>query len=184
MTTLPPTRRWTAALAATALLTFTLGCADADPADDTAALPANTAEMTTATVTDTMVTADSAAAAFDRWMAMASQPGMEHEYTANGLRGVADVLEARSAGTTGDIAARVTELRQAADAIQQDPTATTHALRVREAFIATAGAFRQLTDSAITAPMMDAATGVSPDQPLLEQTDAVRRFFQAVSDAM
>ena len=167
------------AAAVAAVLLLVAGCADreADPVVDEPV-----AVVTTPVVeadTDTAV----ATAEFSQWLAGAVEPGQEHEFTANGLRHLAAAIDRRmmTADTAG---ARTGDLRELADAIQRDPTASTHSQRVREAFTTAATLISELPGQTAGDTLASAADAVDPNRPLLEQTDAVRGFFEAARDAL
>lgn len=167
------------------LLALAAACGTAeDPVLETPdADVAVTGQVTPGTMGDTMMAgADTMAVfgEFDRFLATPPQPGLEHEFIAGGLTRLADVLEARMS-TAAD---RTAELRQAAQAIQQDPAAMTHADRVRRALTTAATLIGELPGQAQSGQLTSAAEAIDPARPLLEQTDAVRRFFETARDAI
>ena len=168
--------RITAVLAASLLLLA--GCADRD-AEPVVEEPVVATGTAVAATTDT----SAAAAGFSQWLTTAAEPGQEHEYTANGLRHLAAAIDSRMmiTDTTG---ARTNELRQVADAIQRDPTASTHAQSVNRAFTTAATLISELPGQTAGNNLTNAANAVDPNRPLLEQTDAVRRFFETARDAL
>src|SRR5918999_921166 len=64
--------------------------------------------------------------------------GPKHEYTAEGIRRVAAAISALAREDTlagGAVRPRIQALRDRANALQRDPSADTHALKAREAFL-------------------------------------------------
>jgi hypothetical protein len=126
----------------------------------------------------------------------AEAANLAHDYTSNGLRRLADALTTLAESGTGEGAtasAGMLELdgiRERADLMQQDPQSTEHARQAREAFDSVADAmqtlqqnrFPQLADQ--VGRVQEAASAVDPQRLLLEQTDAVERFFQRSADAL
>lgn len=73
--------------------------------------------------------------------------GVAHEYTADGLRQLAAALRELATGESVggvDVQPRIDEIRERADAMQQNPTATEHALQTREAFARAASLIGQM----------------------------------------
>jgi hypothetical protein len=125
----------------------------------------------------------------------AADMGRQHETTATALQHLVPALIAIAppdAGTSMDTELR--ELRQAATRIGETPwSADTHANEVREAFIAAADLMRRTTDGIADAPaevsdqvdsVRQAAEALAADRPLLEQRDAVARFFDSAAAAV
>ncbi len=148
-------------------------------------------------VADTAASGGDAAAALapvDRLARFAeggrSAMGPSHDYTADGLRHVADALVAvRDRAPAGmDVNARASEIRERADAMQRDPSATTHALQAREAFLLAAGVLREMRpdagDGDRVAAAHAAALAVDPKTPLLDQGARVEAFFARTADAI
>lgn len=107
------------------------------------------------------------------------QPGREHEYTAEGLRKLAAALESLERTRPGAVRdGAVDEIRSHADRIQRDPTSRQHANAVRDAFLNVADAIPG------GGGLRDDAEAISPEQPLLEQTDAIRAFFEESGRAL
>ena len=116
-----------------------------------------------------------------------------HDYTADGLRRLADALGAVAQGVTVsgvDVEERLGAIRAQADAMQRDPTSTQHALQTREAFLLASGLMRQLQEARFAGlanevgEVNDAASAVQPDRPLLDQTAEVQRFFDRAANAV
>lgn len=116
-----------------------------------------------------------------------------HNYEAEGMRQLAAALdELADRDTIGGVAldARIAALRNRADALQRDWRSTEHARHTRAAFDSAAALvegmqqqrFANIANEA--AALRQAASGVSPDRLLLEQTAEVRQFFQRAADAV
>lgn len=115
--------------------------------------------------------------------------GPSHDYTADGLRHVADALEAvrGRAPADVDVAARAREIRERADAMQRDPTSTAHALQAREAFVLATSTLRQMRPGTGNDPVAEAhaaAVAVDPQTRLLDQPERVQRFFATTAAAL
>lgn len=118
---------------------------------------------------------------------VANGANLAHDYTAEGLRRLADAIEAVAVGgsATGvDIQQRTAEIRQRADAMQRDPNSTEHALQAREAFLLASGTMRQMQEARFSGlagavgELNGAATAIQAERRLLDQTSEVRRFFE------
>lgn len=116
-----------------------------------------------------------------------------HQYTADGLRRLADALGAvteRATVSGVDVEPRLAEIRERADALQQDPTSTEHARQAREAFLLASGLMQQVQEArfselaAEVREVNDAALAVEADQLLLPQLADVERFFERAAYAL
>jgi hypothetical protein len=116
--------------------------------------------------------------------------GPEHDYTADGIRRLAAAIGAIAIGDTvagHALESQLAELRQRADALQRDPSANTHALATREAFLIAAGMlegiqqrrFPELASEATA--VRRAAEATQAKRPLLEQKAEVQQFFDEAS---
>ena len=111
----------------------------------------------------------------------AADATVAHDYTADGLRRLADALGAVTASAevgAVDVSQRVAEIRERADAMQQNPASSEHAVQASEATLLAAALMRELPGATGGAEAYSAAQAIRGDRPLLEQTDAVRRFFE------
>lgn len=154
---------------------------------------------------DTVVTAPAAAAGGEELPAAVSEfvrfsetpvtgtATQAHDYTADGLRKLADALGAVSQGVTVsgvDVEERLGAIRTHADAMQRDPTSTQHALQTREAFLIASGLMQQFQEARFTGltaqvgEVNDAASAVQSDRPLLDQMTEVQRFFERAAHAV
>ena len=122
-----------------------------------------------------------------------SDMGRAHAYTSTGLRLLASAIEqVARADTTGraSVEARLTTLRERAEALQRDPSSPQHARMTRDAFTAAADAMRELQRVRFPAAAGEverarsAAEALSASRPLLEQRDAAHAFFQRAGDAL
>jgi hypothetical protein len=112
--------------------------------------------------------------------------GPEHEYTAEGIRKLAAALESviERAPDTNDARARFDRFREIADRIQQDPTSGRHAAMVRDAFTRAVDVLETVVPAASINQLRSTAESISPDEPLLEQRDAVHSFFDESARVM
>lgn len=116
--------------------------------------------------------------------------GQAHEYTSNGLRQLAAALEEIAVGdSTGGVAVqpRIREIRERADAMQQNPSSTEHALQAREAFVLASSLIAQMRGSGAagnTDALQQAAMAIEPARPLLEQSDRIEAFFEQAGEAV
>lgn len=135
-------------------------------------------------------------AAVQSYLSFLDEPremGVQHEYTAEGIRRLGAALDALAAGDP--------DLRQAGDAFreaarrleQSDPQSLQHANMTREAFMSAARyldaiqAERAPEATALqsrVATLRQQATSLRPDQPLLEQEVTVRAFFEEAGRAI
>ena len=119
--------------------------------------------------------------------------GLDHQYTAEGLRRLADALEdltrRHQAGGT-EIHPRIDGIRQRADSLQRDPQSREHARLTREGFVAAAEVMRDLQQQRFpnvadqVEQVRRAAMNVRADQELLQQNAQVQQFFDRASDAV
>lgn len=116
-----------------------------------------------------------------------------HNYEAEGVRRLAAALdEIAVRDTIGRVAldTRITALRERADALERSWRSTEHARHTRTAFDSAAALIENMQAtrfadlSSEATAVRQAAAGVAPERPLLEQTDAVRRFFERAADAV
>ena len=182
------------ALALAILAWFFLSRGDGDTtigaADTTAAVVATASGGETET--------DGTPAAVSEFVRFAGQPASGdanrmHEYTAEGLRKLADALTVivERGGAPGvDVRQRIATIRGRADSLQRNPTSNEHALEAREAFLLASALLLQMPRSAESAiasqlrDVNDAASNVRANQPLLEQTTQVHRFFDLAARAI
>lgn len=134
-------------------------------------------------------TADGAAPATDM--------GVEHEYTVTCLRGLREALGAITVrDTVGgvDVQGQLDDFEQAVDTLEASAAdAATHSGLTREAAMAGTRVMEGMRDayfrtSQEVGPTIDrarsTAEGIDADTPLLEQRDAVRRFFREAASSL
>jgi hypothetical protein len=124
------------------------------------------------------------------------QASMDHQYTINCTNQLATALEAVvRRDTVGGMALepRLQEMRQRVAAIGQDPMATDHANRVRDAFTSIASLMNSVQETRPgAAPALrdqvsgaqQAAQGISATTTLLDQKSQVDTFFQRAGAAL
>jgi hypothetical protein len=119
--------------------------------------------------------------------------GPKHEYTAEGIRrlaGAISAVAARDSVAVGALEPRVQTLRERADALQRDPSARTHALKTREAFLLAASVLESIQDRRFrnldgeATAVLRAAEDVKARTPLMGQADAVQRFFDRAANLL
>jgi hypothetical protein len=114
-------------------------------------------------------------------------PGREHEYTAEGIRMLTAALGAfvEQNGNDTALRSRFERFRQSAQRLQQDPQSGAHADTVRDVFTSAVDVFESgRVDAGDVSRVRDTATSISADQPLLEQTEAVKRFFSQSAELL
>jgi hypothetical protein len=187
---------------------FFLGDRDApEPTDVVPAPPVGEAsqapaEPAPATVPDTQSEAGQRPEAVSAFLTFVEERNAEqsaspaHEYTAAGLHRLADALNAIAESDPGQEATASAELqeletvRAQAEAMQKDPQSLQHADQAREAFSSAASAMQNLQKSRFpqlgeqVGGVQEAAAGVDPKRPLLEQTEAIEQFFQRSAAAL
>jgi hypothetical protein len=145
---------------------------------------------------DSATPPSSAVDAFIRHVETQRDPGsggVARGYAAEGLRLLASGIEelaARDTASATDLAPRLATLRARADSLQREPDSLARARVSSEAFVLASdllqtlqeGAPPALTDRAAEA--RQAAAAIRPDQPLLTQEPAVRRFFERAAAAL
>jgi hypothetical protein len=125
-----------------------------------------------------------------------AEVGREHEYSETGLeRLVAALDQVVRDETMGQQALeqRLDRIRERADRITRDPESLEHANWMREAFTEAASIIEEVRDQRATGDAaLDghvqgtraAAESINPGTPLLEQRDAVQRFFSESAEAL
>lgn len=119
--------------------------------------------------------------------------GRHHEYTSRGIELLAGALSAVvDQRDTGDIniEARRDTMMQRAEAIQEDPTSPQHANKVRDAFLSATDLMESIQEkhhpdaAPAVAEVRQAAESISPEEPLLDQSEDVKAFFDRAGDAL
>ena len=124
--------------------------------------------------------------AFSKWIStggLIRSALRENEYTAGGIRRLADALQ--SQGATG---ASIDNMRKEADALQNSRSKSArHGDMARSAFLSASDAFDSLAQSHGQLDMShvrDAADAVQPGTDLLGQRSKVQAFFQSARSAL
>ena len=119
------------------------------------------------------------------------EPGRDHRYTAEATRRLAAALQAMAAGAVAesDIRTQLSQMRQAADQLQAEPSSGKHAGMARRAFESASDAIARFAEShpgtkGHVAPLREAAQDLSADRPLLEQAAAVNQFFERAAEIL
>lgn len=114
-------------------------------------------------------------------------PGLDHEYTAEGIRRLTEALGAHVGQNpdNAEMRARFERFRELAGRVQKDPQSTGHANAVRAVFTSAADVFESARiEAGDVSGLRQTASSIEADQPLLEQTDRVRQFFRQSADAL
>ena len=120
-------------------------------------------------------------------------PGLKHEYTAEGIRRLAAAIFAVAVRDSVAVAAlepRIRALRAGADALERAPSARTHARRAREAFLVGGSVLQSLQDRRYehlereSTAVLKAAEEVRLRKPLVEQAEAIQRFFDRSAELL
>lgn len=126
----------------------------------------------------------------------AASPGPAHDYAAEGIRRLSAALDAivETRQVAGDsVRERLEGFQRTADRIQENPEATDHANRVRDAFMGAAdlmAAVQQSRWSDVSELRNDieqvrlGAAAIDGARPLLDQTTAMREFFDRAAAAV
>lgn len=202
---------WIIGLIVLALLIWALAEMLGGDRADTAAVVDDTVPRTTevapTTTTDPAAAGTAAGAAampaavqeFERWVDRRDSQadmGLQHQYTTNGLRQLADALEslAQRHGDRPAVQQSIQNMRQQADRLQQsDAASTQHANMTRDAFTSAADAMDtmhreyhpQATDvEGPVSQVRQAAQGIETGTPLLQQQERVQTFFDRSRDAV
>lgn len=136
----------------------------------------------------------------DRFLAYArdSQPDFgdanrAHDYTRNGLTYLAGSLEEitrQDRSTEPNIQPSIAAMRQGAEALNESAAGPEHAAAVKRVLDQAVTAMNELQRARFPSAsdavngLRDAANAVSGSQPLLEQEDEVREFFQRAAAAV
>jgi hypothetical protein len=119
--------------------------------------------------------------------------GLDHNYTSEGLMKLNAALEAMAAEASTnnvDVSGKLNMMRQAANSIEKDPMATTHANSIRDAFMASANLMEAIQQSDFpnlgkqVQEVKQAAMEVKPDELTLNQKEAVKSYFDKAAMAL
>lgn len=184
------------ALAVLALLWFLVSRTGQPSADQNTTAATTTAPRVTAPATDptapllpevqTFVT-------FVRDNEPSEDMGLHHEYTSNGIRNLADALNAiahRTDNHNDRIDTKHQELHQMADRIQKDWKSTQHANIIQDAFATSADMIERVQRNLYphlenqVAEVREAAQAINPQELTLNQKNEVKQFFERASEAI
>ena len=122
--------------------------------------------------------------------------GPAHDYAAEGIRRLSAALDAivETRQVAGDpVRERLEGFRRTADRIQENPEATGHANRVRDAFVGAADLMAAVqqsrwSDASELRNQIEqvrlGAVAIEGDRPLLDQTPAMHEFFDRAAAAL
>lgn len=148
--------------------------------------PGTAPGATASAAAPSVATASGAIAEFSRFIGAAG-PNLtdaeQREYTAGGIRRLADALS--SEGATGPA---IDNMRNKADALQKSgPASARHSDMARAAFLSAADAFDSLKQShpnLDASGVRNAANAVKPGTHFLREKGDVQRFFDTARDAL
>lgn len=131
-------------------------------------------------------------AAVDEYSAFAAgpdemTPGRDHEYTAEGIRRLSAALNAvvEHNGNDAESRGRFDRFRQSAERLEREPQSGQHAGTVRDVFTSAVDVMESSrVDAGDVSQLRQTAMSISPDEPLLDQADAVKRFFSQSAEAL
>ena len=119
-----------------------------------------------------------------------SRMGIDHEYTNNAFIRLVDAVQAKANDMNVDISSEMQSIRQAAQKIQQNPTATTHAETIKNAGTQVADVLKKLQEqnypnlSNDVEEVRTAATNIQGNVQTLNQKDQVNKFFNEAADVL
>lgn len=119
--------------------------------------------------------------------------GLDHVYTSNGIMKLNAALEAladdATVGTTS-IESKREMMREAANSIEKDPMAATHANSIRDAFMASANLLEAIQQNnypnyaSEVQELKQAAMDIDPDVLTLNQKEAVKNYFDKAAQVL
>ena len=114
-------------------------------------------------------------------------PGVEHDYTAEGIRRLSAALGAyvEQRANDAETRTRFERFRETADRLQKDPRSGAHAGMVRDVFTSAADVFESARiDAGDVSGLRETASALSTERQLLDQIDQVKQFFRQSADAL
>lgn len=114
-------------------------------------------------------------------------PGRDHEYTAEGIRKLSAALNAivERNGNDPESRSRFDRFRQSADRLERDPQSGQHAGTVRDVFTSAVDVLESSrVDAGDVNQLRQTTSSISADEPLLDQAEAVKRFFSQSAEAL
>lgn len=129
---------------------------------------------------------------FSEENANVDEMSLDHEYTSMGIEKLTEALNSLALAEAGnvDIEAKRQTLMQAANSIEEDPMAATHANSIRDAFMAAADLMQAVQRQnypelgGAVSEVKTAAENVDPDVLTLDQKEAVKDFFDQAANAL
>lgn len=116
--------------------------------------------------------------------------GLDHEFTNEAFTKLIAATEAKAADVNYDITRDMTQVKEYADKITNDPYETTHANSIGKAATTLAGILQGIQQnsypdlSADAGEVMSAANSIDPSKLTLDQKDTVKSFFDEASDLL
>lgn len=119
-----------------------------------------------------------------------SKMGVDHQYTNNALIRLMNAVQAKANEINYNIDADMQSVRQDAQAIQQDPTSTNHAERIKQAGTKLANILEKMQKekypdiSNDVQEMKTAVNNIKGSVQTLEQKDQINTFFDEAADVL
>ena len=119
-----------------------------------------------------------------------SRMGIDHEYTNNALLQLIGAVEAKASENNVNIDADIQQIRQAAEEITQNPEATDHADKIKDAGTKLADALEKIQQekfpdlSQDVQEVKNAAQEIESSTLTLEQKEDVNTFFDEAADVL
>ena len=119
-----------------------------------------------------------------------SKMGVDHQYTNNALISLMNAVQAKADEMNYDISADMQSVRQEAQKIQQDPTATSHANTIKSAGTKLADVLGKMQKekypdlSNDVQEVKTAANNIKADVQTLDQKDQINKFFDEAADVL
>ena len=116
--------------------------------------------------------------------------GIDHEYTNNALLQLINAVQAKARENNVNIDADIQQIRQDAEEITQDPMATDHADKIKDAGTRLADALEKIQQekfpdlSQDVQEVKNAAQQIEPSTLTLEQKEDVNTFFDEAADVL
>lgn len=116
--------------------------------------------------------------------------GIDHEYTNNAIIQLMNAVQAKANEMNYDISADMQSIRQDAQEIQQDPTATTHANKIKDAGTKLANVIERMQQeeypnlSNDAQEVKTAAQNIDTSTQTLQQRDQIKKFFDEAGDVL
>lgn len=116
--------------------------------------------------------------------------GVDHQYTNNAIIRLMNAVQAKADELNYDVSADMQEVRQDAEAIQRDPSATTHANKIKDAGTKLANVIEGMQQehfpnlSSDAEEVKTAAQNIDTSTQTLEQRDQVKKFFDEAGDIL